>query len=248
MRIGLIGHGKMGQEIERLATQKKHTITHIFTEDKPLWNAKELSDIDVLIDFSLPSAVMKNIETAARAKANLVEGTTGWYEKLSEVQRQVQQSGIGFIYASNFSLGVNLFFKIVEHAGSLFNHFSDYDLFVHEMHHNQKIDSPSGTALSLGKILLKTVERKKEILSDRAASKIEPSQLHISSTRVGSMPGTHIVGFDSAADTIELTHKARNRSGFALGALAAAEWIQSKKGFFIMDEMIKDILRLSKEG
>ncbi len=242
MRIGLIGHGKMGQEIEKLSAQKKHTIVDIFSEARPIWSEKSLSHIDVLIDFSLPDVALKNIETAAQANINLVEGTTGWYEKLPEVQKLVKQSGIGFIYASNFSLGVNLFFKMVEHAGTLFNRFSDYDLFVSETHHNQKIDSPSGTALSLGKILLKTMERKKTILSDRADSKIDPAHLHITSTRVGSVPGTHLVGFDSSADTIELIHTARNRSGFAMGALATAEWIQNKKGFFTMDDFLSDVL------
>jgi 4-hydroxy-tetrahydrodipicolinate reductase len=247
MRIGLIGHGKMGQEIEKLAAQKNHTIAAIFTHARPIWSEKDLSHIDVLIDFSLPGVALKNIETAARAKVNLVEGTTGWYEKITEVQKLVQQSEIGFMYASNFSLGVNLFFKIVAHTGTLFNRFADYDLFVHETHHNQKLDSPSGTALSLGKILLKTVERKKTILSDRAGSKIEPAHLHISSTRVGAVPGTHTVGFDSSADTIELTHTARNRLGFAMGALAAAEWIstQKKQGFFTMDDFLSDVLSVS---
>jgi 4-hydroxy-tetrahydrodipicolinate reductase len=242
MRIGLIGHGKMGQEIERLALQKQHTIAQIFTEEKPIWAADDLSNTDVLIDFSWPDAVRENIETAARAQLNLVEGTTGWYSSLDEAKQLVQESGIGFIYASNFSLGVNLFFKIVEHAGALFNLFSDYDLFVHEIHHHQKLDSPSGTALTLGQILTRTVKRKTEILTERASRKIGPSQLHISSTRVGSVPGTHIVGFDSAADTIELIHSARNRVGFAMGALAAAEWLLGKRGFFTMDDFLSHVL------
>jgi 4-hydroxy-tetrahydrodipicolinate reductase len=243
MRLGLIGHGKMGQEIEQLALQRQHTITQFYTEQSPIWTVKDLSDVDVLLDFSLPGAVQKNIEAAARAGINIIEGTTGWYDRLEDVKRLVVKSGIGFIYASNFSLGVNVFFKIAEYAGGLFNHFSDYDVFVHEIHHNQKIDSPSGTALSLGKILTHTVERKTEILTDRAAAQIAPQQLHVSSTRVGAVPGTHTVGFDSMADTIELTHRARNRLGFAMGALAAAEWIQGKQGFFTMDDLLKDILR-----
>lgn len=242
MRIGLIGHGKMGQEVERLARQKNHTIAQIFTEQNPIWATKDLAGIDVLIDFSLPGVVQSNIETAARAQLNLVEGTTGWYEALDDMKKLVQQSGIGVISAPNFSLGVNLFCKIVEFAGGLFDKFSDYDLCVHEIHHSQKTDSPSGTALALAKILLKTVERKKAILTERATAKIEPAQLHISSTRVGSVPGTHIVGFDSVADRLELTHMARNRSGFALGALAAAEWIVGKQGFFTMDDFINEIL------
>jgi 4-hydroxy-tetrahydrodipicolinate reductase len=233
----------MGQEIERLARQKQHTIVQMFTKQNPVWAAKDLSQIDVLIDFSVPGVARRNIETAARAKINIVEGTTGWHEALDEAKKLVQASKIGLIYASNFSLGVNIFFKIVEYAGQLFNRFPNYDLFVHEIHHNQKLDSPSGTALQLGKTLLKTVERKRELLTDRAASKIESCQLHISSTRAGSAPGTHTVGFDSPADIIELTHTARNRSGFAMGALAAAEWIVDKTGFFTMDDFLNEILQ-----
>lgn len=242
MRIGLIGYGKMGRELERLAQQRQHAITRVFTRQNPVWDAEDLSQIDVLIDFSKAEAVRRNIETAARAKVNVVEGTTGWYHALEEIAQLVQTSQIGVIYAPNFSLGVQLFFMIVEHAGKLFDHFPDYDLFVHEIHHNQKADSPSGTALQLGNILLKTIRRKRELVTDCVASKIEAFQLHISSTRVGSVPGTHIVGFDSIADTIELTHSARSRAGFALGALIAAEWIIGKQGLFTMDDLLTQIL------
>ncbi len=242
MRIGLIGYGKLGQEIERLARHRQHTIVRVFTRQNTVWDAENLSQIDVLIDFSKAEAVRRNIEAAARAKVNLVEGTTGWDRSLAAVARLVRAAQIGVIYAPNFSLGVQLFFKIVEHAGQLFDHFPDYDLFVHEIHHNHKADSPSGTALQLGNILLNTVRRKSELLTDRAASKIEAFQLHISSTRVGSVPGTHIVGFDSAADTIELIHTARSRAGFALGALVAAEWIIGKQGLFTMDDLLTQIL------
>jgi 4-hydroxy-tetrahydrodipicolinate reductase len=245
MRIGLIGYGNMGRQIEQLAPQRQHTVVRIFTKDHPLWAASDLSQIDVLVDFSRAEAVLRNIETAASAKINLVEGTTGWYHALDEVAQIVRSAKIGLIYAPNFSLGVQIFFKIVEHAGRLFNHFPEYDLFVHEIHHAQKADSPSGTALRLGDILLRTVERKSEVLTERAASKRLASQLHISSTRVGSVPGTHIVGFDSVADTIELTHTARSRAGFAWGALIAAEWIKDKQGLFTMDDLFNDIVRTS---
>lgn len=242
MHIGLIGYGKMGQEIERLAHQRHLSIGRVFTRQNPVWDAEDLSQIDVLIDFSEAEAVRRNIEAAARAKVNVVEGTTGWYRSLEEIAQLVQASQIGVIYAPNFSLGVQLFFKIIEHAGKLFDHFPDYDLFVHEIHHSQKADSPSGTALQLGSILLKTIRRKRELLTERAASKIEASHLHVTSTRVGSVPGTHIVGFDSLADTIELTHIARSRAGFALGALTAAEWIVGKQGLFTMDDLLTQIL------
>jgi 4-hydroxy-tetrahydrodipicolinate reductase len=243
MRIGLIGHGKMGQEVERLALQKGHQIARIFTEAQPLRERDPLTDMDILIDFSVPAAVPQNVRAAAQAHMNILEGTTGWYEHLDQIKKLVRDSQIGLLYAPNFSLGVQLFFRIVVHAGRLFNRFSDYDLWVHEIHHHQKLDSPSGTALALGKLLLNTVERKRELLTERP-TKIAPQQLQISSTRVGSVPGTHIVGFDSLSDSLELTHTARNRSGFALGALAAAEWLvnKNKKGCFTMDDFLDEIL------
>lgn len=243
MRIGLIGHGKMGQEVERLALQRGHQISRIFTKNQPLTETSDLTDIDILIDFSVPRAVLQHVRAAARARTNIIEGTTGWYEHLEEIKKLVQESHMGLLYAPNFSLGVQLFFRIVEHAGRLFHRFPEYDLWVHEIHHNQKLDSPSGTALALGKILLNTVERKRELLIERPTSRIAPQQLQISATRVGSVPGTHIVGFDSLSDSIELTHTARNRSGFALGALAAAEWLVNKTGFFTMDDFLNEILR-----
>ncbi|MCS6937041.1 MAG: 4-hydroxy-tetrahydrodipicolinate reductase [Candidatus Bipolaricaulota bacterium] len=248
MRIGLIGHGKMGQEVERLALQRGHRIAHIFTRQQPL--TSDLREIDILIDFSVPEAVPQNVHAAARAQISIVEGTTGWYDRLDEIRKIVEGSQIGFLYAPNFSLGVHLFFRIVEHAGRLFDRFPEYDLWVHEIHHHQKLDSPSGTALALGEILLRTVRRKREVLIERPTSKIAPHQLQISSTRVGSVPGTHIVGFDSLAETIELTHTARNRAGFALGALAAAEWLvaHQKIGFFTMDDFLDEIFNQRRDS
>ncbi len=242
MKLGLIGYGKMGQEVERLAGQKGHQIAKIFTEEQPITAARDLTGIEMLIDFSVPGAVPQNIEVAAQAKINLIEGTTGWYADLDKIKKLVQDSQIGFLYAPNFSLGVNLFLRLVGFAGELFNRFADYDLWVHEVHHNQKLDSPSGTALALGELLLQKIERKQELLTERPTAKIAPQQLQISSTRVGYVPGTHIVGFDSFADSIELTHRARNRAGFALGALAAAEWLMHKKGFFTMDDFLNALL------
>lgn len=240
MNIALIGYGKMGKEIERLAHEKGITVSAVFDEHRPL-DIPGIRNADVCVDFSVPSAVLPNVQLYAQAKKNAVIGTTGWLSHLDEIRRTVNQSEIGLVYASNFSIGVNLFFRIVEYASGLFNQFNDYDAFVHEIHHNQKLDSPSGTALSIAKIMLEKIERKRSILTDTSKNKISPEQLHVTSTRIGTVPGTHIVGFDSNADTVELTHTARNRMGFAMGALYAAEWIQNKRGVFTMDDILKPI-------
>jgi 4-hydroxy-tetrahydrodipicolinate reductase len=173
----------------------------------------------------------------------MVIGTTGWYHQLDEVKAIVQSAKMGVIYASNFSLGMNLFFRIVECAAELFDKFEEYDPFIHETHHRRKVDSPSGTAVTLGKILLEKIKRKSDILAQNSEGAISPKHLHISSTRAGEVPGTHLVGFDSAADTVELKHTARDRSGFALGALYAAEWIVAKHGLFTLNDLFKDIFQ-----
>lgn len=238
MKIALIGYGKMGKEIERCATEKGIDVCAIFDENKPV-SSVEITDADVCVDFSIPSAVAHNVDVYAEAKKNAVIGTTGWLEHLDKIHAAVYNAGIGLVYASNFSIGVNLFMHIVAYAAERMNAFEDYDAYIHEVHHNQKLDSPSGTALSLATALLEKIERKKTLLTDTSKSKISPEQLHVTSSRTGAVPGTHTVGFDSSADTIELIHTARNRSGFALGALFAARWIHGKKGVFTMADVLK---------
>jgi 4-hydroxy-tetrahydrodipicolinate reductase len=169
-------------------------------------------------------------------------GTTGWDAQANAVRQIVVESGIGLLASSNFSIGVSLFLKIAERAGELFQKFDQYDVFTHEFHHRQKADSPSGTALMLGKILLKTIPRKTEILVDTSHGKIAPQALHMTSTRGGFVPGTHEVFFDSEADTIEIRHTARSRAGFATGALKAAERLHGKRGFFTMEDYLNKIL------
>jgi 4-hydroxy-tetrahydrodipicolinate reductase len=238
MKIALIGYGKMGKEIERCAAEKGITVCAVFDENKPV-TVSGITDADVCIDFSIPSAVAHNVDVYANAKKNAVIGTTGWLEHLDKINAAVHNAGIGLVYTSNFSIGVNVFMQIVAYAAERMNAFEDYDAYIHEVHHNQKLDSPSGTALSLAKIMLEKIERKKTLLTDTSKSKISPEQLHVTSSRAGAVPGTHTVGFDSPADTIELTHTARNRTGFALGALFAARWIQGKKGMFTMSDVLK---------
>lgn len=244
MNITLLGFGKMGRMVNSLAGKDDRVVSIIdpaAPEAAYRTITKEaLADTDVVIDFSHPSAVVDNVRTAASFGRNMVVGTTGWYKDLDEVRGIVVQSGIGFIYSSNFSIGVQLFLKMVRHAGQLFNDFPQYDVFAHEFHHNQKADSPSGTALSVAQALIQTIVRKTETLADTSHGKILPHQLHLTSTRGGFVPGTHEVFFDSETDTIEIRHQARSRCAFALGALAASEWIRSKRGFFTIDDYLAD--------
>lgn len=225
MKIALIGYGKMGKLIEQKALDKGHSIIAVMDSKKPvsLPSSKQaISHADVVIDFSTPDSVMGNLRAVADLKKNLVMGTTGWTDKLGEAERIVNASGIGFLHSPNFSLGVALFFKLMDKAASLLEPFDQYDAAGIEIHHKNKLDSPSGTA---------------KLLSTRInAHRKHP--ITFSSVRVGSVPGTHTVVFDSPADSITLTHTAHNREGFAGGALHAAEWLQGKKGIFTLDDLL----------
>jgi len=234
MKIGLIGYGKMGREIEAIARAQGDTIAQVFELGSEV-HSNALRDIDVCIDFSIPEAVLANIRAAMEARTDIVVGTTGWYEHLPELKAVVKESGL--LYSANFSLGMNYFFRIVRHAAALMNRATEYDPYVHEVHHRQKIDSPSGTALRLAQILLDEIDRKKEMLGKPPEGKIDPTTLHVTSTRAGVVAGTHTIGFDSEADFIELTHVAKTRRGFALGALAAARWLCGRKGIYTMDDV-----------
>jgi len=234
MNIGLIGYGKMGREIESIARQQGDTIASVFelgSEVRP----DALGNIDVCIDFSMPEAVIANIRTAVEARRDIVVGTTGWYQHLPELKDVVKDSGL--LYSANFSLGMNYFYRMVRHAAELMNRGVEYDPYVQETHHAQKMDSPSGTALKLAHILIDSIDRKKEILSKPPDGKIAPEMLHVTSTRAGAVAGIHTVGFDSDADFIELKHVAKTRRGFALGALAAARWLRGRKGIYTMDDV-----------
>ena len=206
-------------------------------------NQETMSNVDVCIDFSYPAAVISNIKRIAEFKKNIVIGTTGWYDKVEEARNIVQANNIGLVYSSNFSIGVNIFFKIVENAAKIINKIDDYDVYGYELHHNKKIDSPSGTAKTIGEILLNNIKRKNKLLFEEIDRKIEQDELHFASIRAGFIPGTHVIGFDSNADSIELKHVARNREGFALGALMAAQFIHNKKGFYDINDMMKNIFQ-----
>lgn len=226
LKIGLIGYGKMGKAVEASAIIRHHEIV-------------EPPFADCLIDFTAPSAVLSNLEKYAPLKKNIIMGTTGWYDKLPTVEKIVKEENIGFLYSPNFSLGVNLFLKIVEEAAALFDQYPDYDVAGFELHHNEKRDAPSGTAQQIAKKIADKIKRKKKICYDKIDREIKEDELHFSSLRIGTFPGTHTVLFDSPVDRITLTHEAKGREGLALGALLAAEWLHGKKGIFTMEDMFK---------
>ncbi|MEW6125535.1 MAG: dihydrodipicolinate reductase C-terminal domain-containing protein [Acidobacteriota bacterium] len=214
MKIALFGYGKMGHMLEQAAARHQLDIACVI--DPIVGGRGELRDADVCIDFTRPDVVIENLQLAANAGKSIVIGTTGWYDKLSEARMIVETANIGLVYGSNFSIGVNLMFKIVEYAAKLFKDFDSYDPFLEEAHHKFKLDAPSGTALSL----------KQRI--DEVYGRSTPT----ASTRAGYIPGTHTVGFDSEVDTLTITHTARSRAGFAEGAIVAAKWIEARKGFY----------------
>lgn len=243
MNIALIGYGKMGREVERVAKARGHAIARVFDIDNnPRGGgitAESLAGVDVCVEFSTPDAVIGNIAAVARCGVNMVVGTTGWNDRLDEVKNIVMGAGTGLLHASNFSLGVNLFLGIVRHASRLMDSYPDYDASIREIHHRGKVDSPSGTALTLASAMLEALGRKTAILSGPPGGPIGPEQLHVSSARVGNVTGTHAVLFDSEADAIELIHTAKNRAGFAMGAVVAAEWLRGKTGLFTMADVIQ---------
>lgn len=248
MNIAISGYGRMGKLIRKIAKQRGHTICAVIDPVSEEASFKELSneslsEADVVIDFSVPSSAVENIKKAAKAGVSMVMGTTGWYGDMEEVRGIVEDSGIGFIWSGNFSTGVNLFFSIIRNAASIINYFDSYDPLVHEYHHKNKADSPSGTAAMIGEILLEEIDRKERIVTESLKRKIEADEIHISSTRGGSIPGTHSVTFDSEVDTIELKHTARGREGFAAGAVAAAAWIKHRSGFYGIENMMKEIIK-----
>jgi 4-hydroxy-tetrahydrodipicolinate reductase len=247
MRLALIGYGKMGREIERLALERLWTIGARLDIDTPKPEADTMRGMDAAIHFARAGTIVADLLPWARAAVQIVVGTTGWEAELPAVRSLINDSGIGLVAASNFSVGVNLFHRVVREASRAVNRLSDYDVFIHEVHHKDKLDSPSGTALDLGRTVMEELKRKTELLGRAPDGKILPHQLHVSSSRAGAVVGTHTVTFDSAADSIELKHTAKNRTGFALGALLAAEWVQGKKGMFTMADVIDDLLRSHKE-
>lgn len=232
MKIALLGYGKMGQVIERIATERGHEI--VLRKDE--FNTYDgLSNADVAIDFSVPMAAVDNISSCFHAKVPVVSGTTGWLEHYDEMEALCKELNGGFISSSNFSLGVNIFFGLNEYLAKLMAPFDSYKVEMEEIHHTQKLDAPSGTAISLAKGVIENSSYTNWTLEDA-----KENEIHIEAKRIGTVPGTHTVTYNSVVDSIEIKHTAHNREGFALGAVIAAEWLAGKHGIFTM----KDVLNL----
>jgi len=232
MKLALIGHGAMGQLVEKQAREAGGEIGSILTSRETSGKlVAELTELleghDAAIDFSVSDAVLSNVKACTRAGVPLVEGTTGWLNREEDVRRIVTEHNGALVYGANFSIGVNIFYKITAHASQLMAQLEHYEAFLEEQHHSRKRDVPSGTALKLQTLMEEQLK----------------VDVPIASTRAGHIPGTHRVGFDSSADQITLTHMARSREGFAAGALMAARWIAGRKGVFEFIDVIDEIIK-----
>lgn len=237
MKIALIGYGKMGRAIEEIALEKGHEIVlTIDLNNQADLNADNLSKANVAIEFTGPDTAEKNIRTCIDAGIPVISGSTGWIDKLPALQQYCENEKGSFLYASNFSIGVNIFFELNRKLATLMSAHSNYEVSIEEIHHTQKKDAPSGTAITLAEDILKELPFKNKWVNDKTPGKDE---LNIISRRIDPAPGTHKVHFSSAIDDIEIIHTAHNRKGFAMGAVLAAEYIHDKKGVFTM----KDVLR-----
>lgn len=227
MKLALIGHGKMGRAIEELAATNGIPVVDRLTRARPLrldaQTRRTLAGV-VLIDFSVPDAVVDTVRTAAELGLDLVIGTTGWHDRLDQVRGLIDRSTIGVVYASNFSVGVNVFYRVVEQAARMLSAIDGYDAFIHDWHHRFKIDSPSGTALEIQR---------------RLARHYGDRRVPITSQRAGYIPSAHSVGFDSEVDTIHLEHRARSRRGLAEGALLAARWVAGHPGLHEFGDVLE---------
>ncbi len=236
MKIALIGYGKMGKAIEQVALQKGHEIVlKIDLDNAGDLNAANLSKADVAIEFTGPSSAVQNIKRCLEAGTPVVSGSTGWLDSWSEVKEYCEQKNGSLLYASNYSIGVNLFFELNKYLATLMEPYKDYDVKMEEIHHTQKRDAPSGTAITLAEQVLEHLSRKKSWVNDPAT---KTDEMEIISERVDPAPGTHKVKYTSAIDDIEIIHTAHNRVGFAGGAVLGAEFISGKKGLFTMQDVL----------
>lgn len=230
MKIALLGYGRMGQIIERIALERGHQIVL----KKHSKNSFEgLEDADVAIDFSVPQVAVENIKTALDYNVPVICGTTGWLEHYQEIIAYVEQKNGAFIYASNFSIGVNIFFELNQYLAKMMDHLEQYSVNLQEIHHTKKLDAPSGTAITIAEGIIANTKYNNWTMQEPLDKEIS-----ITSIREGNVPGTHVVDYDSEIDQIQIKHTAHNREGFALGAVVAAEWIFQKKGIFTMSDVL----------
>ncbi len=230
MKIALLGYGKMGQEIERIATKRDHEIV-VIIDNLDDWEefGEKLGEVDVAIDFSTPSSAVENIYHCFDAGVPIVIGTTGWLDDFDQVKKDCLERNQCMFYAPNYSIGVNLFFQLNRDLAGIMAEWPDYEISIEETHHIHKQDAPSGTAIALANDIITSSERKDRWVRDQVEA---PQELGIKSYRTENVPGTHVVKYESDEDIIEIRHTAKSRKGFAMGAMLAAEWVAGKKGFF----------------
>ena len=235
MRIALIGYGKMGKEIEKAAIERGHSISSIIDQDNISdFSSSNFLNSDVAIEFSKPESAVSNYKYCFENNIPVVSGTTGWLDHFEEITSLCKEKKQSFFYASNFSLGVNIFFEINKKLAQLISPIKGYDVSINEIHHTQKLDSPSGTAISLAEQIINNLNQKKSWALDSTNN----SELNITAQRIADTPGTHTIKYKSEIDEITIEHKAKNRKGFALGAVLAAEYLKDKKGIFNMYDLL----------
>jgi 4-hydroxy-tetrahydrodipicolinate reductase len=230
MKIALLGYGKMGQVIEKIAIERGHEITFIKNRTNDF---EGIQNAEIAIDFSVPEIAVTNILTCFEKKIPVVSGTTGWLKDFNIVKDTCIETNGSFIYSANFSLGVNLFFEINEKLARLMQPYKDYSISMEEIHHTQKLDQPSGTAIAIANDIIANTSYKNWTLGSG-----QENEISIDVKRITSVPGTHRVFYKSEIDTIEIAHTAHNRNGFALGAIIAAEWLINKKGIYTMKDVL----------
>lgn len=230
MKIALLGYGKMGKVIERIAIERGHQIV-LKKDENNTYDG--LSNADVAIDFSVPTAAVENISNCFHTNVPVVSGTTGWLERYDEIIALCNEKKGGFISSSNFSLGVNLFFEVNDYLAKIMAPYTSYSVTMEEIHHTQKLDAPSGTAISLAKGIIENSS-----YTNWTLDKATTNEIHIDAKRIADVPGTHTVTYGSEVDSIEIKHTAHNREGFALGAVIAAEWLAGKQGVFTMKDVL----------
>ncbi|MDR1878829.1 MAG: 4-hydroxy-tetrahydrodipicolinate reductase [Bacteroidales bacterium] len=237
MKIAILGYGKMGEQIEKTALERKHTIAAYIDNEKDwIQQTKKLQQADIAIDFSMPNVVVENIYKCFALNLPIVVGTTGWHHQLKEVKEKCLQFNQSLLYASNFSLGVNLFFALNRALAKIMNGYDDFDVSIEEIHHTAKKDSPSGTAIVLANDIIRYLPRKETWVNEMNE---EASVLSIKSERISNNIGTHLVTYASALDSIEIKHTSLSRKSFATGAVLCAEWLSGKHGFFSINDMLQ---------
>ncbi len=244
MKIALIGYGKMGKTIERIALNRGHEIVCIIDINNPKdFDSDKFRSADVAIEFTTPSTAVDNYLKAFKQGVPVVSGSTGWTSRINEIKAMCDNGDATFFWTSNFSLGVNLFFELNKYLSSLMDNFSEYTPSMKEIHHIHKLDHPSGTAITLAEGLIENTNRIDKWTENDVHN---ADELFIAHEREGEVPGTHIISWDSSVDTITIEHKAKSREGFALGAVVAAEWTKGRKGFLTMSELMNTLLQNKK--